>query len=103
MSDKNYFEEAKRNMKNKVSGFDAGAVQFFAESHTTNASSNDPSHVEETSEQARKRMSRSGSGQGVSDVGFFAHTGEKNNSSNDKNYVENMVSEALGRQNGETK
>lgn len=97
MSDKNYFEEAKRNMQNKVGGFDAGAVQFFAESHTANASSNDPSHVEETAEQARQRMARSASGQGVSDVSFFAHTGEKNRSSNDQDYVENMVSEALGR------
>lgn len=97
MSDNNYFEDAKRNMQNKVSGFGANSVEFFAESHTPNSSSNDENHRQETAEQAKRRMSRSGMGQEANNIDSFAHTGEKNKSSNDKDYVQNMVSEALGR------
>jgi hypothetical protein len=92
-----YFEQAKRNMQNRVSGFAANATNAFDETHTPNGSSNDPAYLEEQTGIARTRMSRSGMGQGANSVGFFAHTGEKNKNSNDKDYVESMVDVALGR------
>ncbi len=96
MESNKYFEDAKRNMQNRVGGLSANSVGFFAETNTPNGGSNDPSHLEEVKEEATRRMSRLAPGQQANDISFFAHTGEKNKSSNDKDYVESMVDVALG-------
>lgn len=101
MSDKNYFEEAKQNMQNKVSGFDANSVSVFNETNTPNSSSNDDSHLEQNAEMAKQRMSRSGMGQAANNIEFFAHTGEKNKSSNDPDFIQSAFQLAMHKKYGE--
>jgi len=59
------------------------------------ASSNDPSHMQESFEAAKQRLSRTVQGLDANEIGFFAETNRhKVSNSNDKDHIQNMIDTA---------